>query len=117
MCSKSSFYDFYNFLRISNHEFSKANLGYLNTFLRGMLESKLALNNLNFKCYFQFFFVRARIGQKKWGVEFLTPPPGKSRLAKSLWELGLKYLYMYRKVLLSFFDNGKVDFYFTLIDV
>ena len=35
MCSKSAFFDFYDFLRISNHEFSKANLGYLDTFFLG----------------------------------------------------------------------------------
>ena len=43
MCSKSAFFDFYDFLRISNPKFSKANLGYLDTFFGGMLESKLAL--------------------------------------------------------------------------
>ena len=41
MCSKSAFFDFYDFLRISNHEFSKANLGYLDTFFGGMLEVPL----------------------------------------------------------------------------
>ena len=50
-----TFFDFYNLLKISNQKFSKANLGYLDTFFWGMLESKLALNNLNFKCYIQFF--------------------------------------------------------------
>ena len=46
-----------------------------------MLESKFALNNLNFKCYIQFFFVRARIGPKKWGGQF-DPPPGKPRIGQ-----------------------------------
>ena len=48
-----TFFDFYNLLKISNQKFSKANLGYLDTFFWGMLESKLALNNI------KFFFVRA----------------------------------------------------------
>ena len=43
------------FLRMFNCDFWNANLGYLQTFLRGMLESKLAQNNLNFKCSIKFF--------------------------------------------------------------
>ena len=56
--------------------FLKANLGYLDTFLGGILESKFALNNLNFKCYIQFFFVRARIGRKKCNPR-IGQHPGK----------------------------------------
>ena len=52
-------------------QFSKANLGYLGTFLMGMLESKFALNNLNFKCYIQVFFI-AFIGHIK---SVGNPPP------------------------------------------
>ena len=56
MCSKSAFFEFLTFLRIKKSQFSKANLGYLNNYLGGgMLESKLARNNLDFKCYVQFF--------------------------------------------------------------
>ena len=76
MRSKSAFIDFQDCLRILNQlkfKFSKANLGYLDTFFGGMLESKFALNNLNFKCYIQFFFVRAQIGPKKWGGQFDPP--------------------------------------------
>ena len=69
MFSKSAFFDFYVFLRISNHKFSKANLGYLDTFFGDMLESNLALNNFDFKCYIEFFFVRPQIGPKKRGVK------------------------------------------------
>ena len=49
-------------------QFSKPNLGTrVLKFLGGMLEAKLTLNNLNFKCYVQFFFVRALI-QLFWAV-------------------------------------------------
>ena len=54
-----------------------------------MLESKFALNNLNFKCYIQFFFVRARIGPKKWGGQF-DPPLVNRVLANTLVKEGLK---------------------------
>ena len=39
-----------------------------------MLESKFALNNLNFKCYFQFFLSEQKLDIKNGGVN-LTPPP------------------------------------------
>ena len=67
MCSKSAFFDFYVFLRISNHKFSKANLGYLDTFFGDMLESNLALNNFDFKCYIEFFLSDHKLDQKKGG--------------------------------------------------
>ena len=57
-----------------------------------MLEAKFALNNLNFKCYFQFFFVRARIGPKKWGGQF-DPPLVNRVLANTLVKEGLGLIY------------------------
>ena len=53
-----------------------------------MLESKFALNNLNFKYYFEFFFVRARIGPKKWGGQ-IDPPLVNRVLANTLVKEGL----------------------------
>ena len=70
------FANFSIFWRMFNCNFWNANLGYLDTFLRGMLESKLTLNNFDFKCYIKFFFVRARFGPKTgvgWGR--ISPPP------------------------------------------
>jgi len=57
-----------------NCDFRNANLGYLETFLRGMLEAKLGQNNLNFKCSFMFFLVRARFGPKTGGGGQFRPP-------------------------------------------
>ena len=74
MCSKSAFLNFTIFKDIKS-QFSKANLGYLGTFLMGMLESKFALNNLNFKCYIQVFFI-AFIGHIKSVGTFCPPPTG-----------------------------------------
>ena len=73
MWSKSAFYDFYVFFKDIKSQFSKANLGYLDNFLGGMLESKLALNNLNLKCYIQFFGQTTHWAEKYWG-HFLPPP-------------------------------------------
>ena len=56
-----------------------------------MLESKFALNNLNFKCYIQFFFVRARIGPKKWGGQF---DPGKPRIGQHPGKGGVKITHL-----------------------
>ena len=53
-----------------------------------MLEAKLAQNNLNFKCSFMFFLVRARFGPKPGGGEF-RPPPNEKRCKKCLMKLGL----------------------------
>ena len=64
MFSKSAFLNFTIFKDIKS-QFSKANLGYLDTFLGGMLEAKLALNNLNFKCYIQFFLSEHSLGEKR----------------------------------------------------
>ena len=52
----------------------KANLGHLDTFLGGMLESKLPLNNLNFKCYIKFFLSENKLDQKKGRGQYLPPP-------------------------------------------
>ena len=82
MFSKSAFFDFYVFLRISNHKFSKANLGYLDTFFGDMLESNLALNNFDFKCYIEFFCQTTNWTKKKGGENGTC-------LAKSLMELVL----------------------------
>ena len=71
---KKCIFDFYDFLRIKKSQFSKANLGYLDKFFGGMLESKLALNNLNFKCYIQDFFVRPLIWQKNTVGTFCPLP-------------------------------------------
>ena len=66
-----------------------------------MLESKFALNNLNFKCYIQFFFVRARIGPKKWGGQFDPPPLVNRVLANTLVKEGLKKIVqLFRKTLM-----------------
>ena len=80
MCPKKHFF-ITIFKDIKSH-FSKANLGYLGTFLMGMLESKFALNNLNFKCYIQVFFI-AFIGHIKSVGTFCPPPHRHLRLAKS----------------------------------
>ena len=60
------FANFSIFWRMFNCDFWNANLGYLETFFRGMLESKLAQNNLNFKCYFKFYTTI------QWIIEFFT---------------------------------------------
>ena len=46
-----------------------------------MLESKFALNNLNFKCYLQFFLSEHELDQKNGGVN-LTSPPGNPRMGQ-----------------------------------
>ena len=60
-----------------------------------MLESKFALNNLNFKCYFQFFLSEHELDQKNGGGVNLTPPPGNPRIGQhpgkggvKLWQAG-----------------------------
>ena len=54
-----------------------------------MLEAKLAQNNLNFKCSFMFFLVRARFGPKTGGGANFAPPPNEKRSKKCLMKLGL----------------------------
>ena len=54
-----------------------------------MLESKFALNNLNFKCYFQFFLSEHELDQKNGGVN-LTPPPGNPRIGQHPGKGGVK---------------------------
>ena len=54
-----------------------------------MLEAKLAQNNLNFKCSFMFFLVRARFGPKTGGGANFAPPPNEKRCKKCLMKLGL----------------------------
>ena len=63
MCSKSAFLILTIFKDIKL-QFSKANLGHLDNFFGGMPESKLALNNLNFKCYIQGFLSDRSFGRK-----------------------------------------------------
>ena len=46
MWSKSAFFDFYDFIEDIKSQFSKDNLGYLENFLRALLKSTFALNNL-----------------------------------------------------------------------
>ena len=87
MCSKSAFLNFTIFKDIKS-QFSKANLGYLGTFLMGMLESKFALNNLNFKCYIQVFFI-AFIGHIKSVGTFCPPPPQAFTFGQKCRLLGL----------------------------
>ena len=71
MCSKSAFFDFCDFFKDKKSQFSKANFGYLDIFLGDMLESKWALNNLNFKCY--IFLSEHELDQKRGGGEFHPP--------------------------------------------
>ena len=61
MWSKSAFYDFYVFFKDIKSQFSKANLGYLEKFLRTLLKSILALNNLKRKVAFKIFLIRVLI--------------------------------------------------------
>ena len=68
------FTNFSIFWSMFNCDFWNANLGYLETFLRGMLEAKLAQNNLNFKCSFMFFFGQSTIWTKNRGGR-ISPPP------------------------------------------
>ena len=83
LCALKVHFLIFTIFKDKKSQFSKANLGYLDNFLGGMLESKLALNNLNFKCYIQFFFVRALIGQKNTvGTFYLPPTPSPLRLAE-----------------------------------
>ena len=78
----SIFTNFSIFWSMFNCDFWNANLGYLETFLRGMLEAKLAQNNLNFKCSFMFFLVRARFGPKTGGGR-ISPPPLMKNVVKN----------------------------------
>ena len=74
LCALKVHFWILRFFKDIKSQFSKANLGYLGTFLMGMLESKFALNNLNFKCYIQVFFI-AFIGHIKSVGTFCPLPP------------------------------------------
>ena len=67
-------FDFCDFFKDKKSQFSNANLGYLDNFLGGMLESKLARNNLNFECYVHFFLSEHSLGRKIGGA-LCAPPP------------------------------------------
>ena len=88
MCSKSEFLIFAIFLRKKKSQFSKANLGYLDEFFGGMLEAKLALNNLNFKFYVQFFLSEHSLGRKIGGA--LCAPPQSFMFGKKCRPLRVK---------------------------
>ena len=62
-----------------------------------MLEAKLAQNNLNFKCSFMFFLVRARFGPKTGGGGEFRPPLMKN-VGKMLNETRVKNNKQYMKM-------------------
>ena len=53
-----------------------------------MLEAKLALNNLNFKCYVQFFLSEHSLGRKIGGA--LCAPPQSFMFGKKCRPLRVK---------------------------
>merc|ERR1711942_96886 len=71
-------------------QFSKANLGYLDKFLGGKLEAKLALNNLNFKCCVQFFLSEHSLGRKIRGA--LCAPSQSFMFGKKCRPLRVKFV-------------------------